>query len=90
MAASLTRFSSEYLTLSSEDDLVLRETNHRCSNDLQLVVSLLAPQSRKPASEEKSQALTDAMERVAILARCDRVGATAQRSFLCGGDRRRR
>ncbi|MBB5730855.1 histidine kinase dimerization/phosphoacceptor domain -containing protein [Sphingomonas prati] len=52
------------------DDLLLRETIHRCSNDLQLVVSLLSLQSRRAASEETRQALTDAMERVAVLARC--------------------
>jgi two-component sensor histidine kinase len=51
------------------DDLLLRETNHRCSNDLQLVVGLLALQSRKAESAEARQALTDAMERVSILAR---------------------
>ncbi|WP_254606378.1 sensor histidine kinase [Sphingomonas bacterium] len=52
------------------DDLLLRETNHRCSNDLQLVVSLLALQSRRATSDETRQALADAMERVAVLARC--------------------
>lgn len=51
------------------DDLLLRETNHRCSNDLQLVVSLLGLQSRRAAMAEVRQALADAMERVAILAR---------------------
>ncbi len=51
------------------DDLLLRETNHRCSNDLQLVVSLLALQSRRAVSAETREALSDAMERVAILAR---------------------
>ena len=51
------------------DDLLLRETNHRCSNDLQLVVSLLALQSRRAASADVRQALTDAMERVSVLAR---------------------
>ena len=50
-------------------DLLLRETNHRASNDLQLVVSLLGLQSRRAASPEVRQALSDAMERVSILAR---------------------
>jgi len=54
------------------NDLLLRETNHRCSNDLQLVVSLLALQSRRAANPEVRQALTDATERVAILARARR------------------
>lgn len=50
-------------------DLLLRETHHRCSNDLQLVVGLLDLQSRRAGSEETRQALADAMERVAIVAR---------------------
>lgn len=49
--------------------MLLRETNHRCSNDLQLVVSLLGLQSRRATTPEVRQALTDAMERVSILAR---------------------
>ncbi len=52
-----------------QDDLLLRETNHRCCNDLQLVVSLLGLQSRRVASEEARSALSDAAERVAVLAR---------------------
>ena len=51
------------------DDLLLRETNHRCANDLQLIVSLLGLQSRRAATPEVRQALGDAMERVSILAR---------------------
>lgn len=39
-------------------DLLLRETHHRCSNDLQLVVSLLALQSRRATSDETREALT--------------------------------
>ena len=61
--------SPSYRALSPEAELLLRETNHRCSNDLQLVVSLLALQSRKAESAETRQALTDAMERVGVLAR---------------------
>ncbi len=52
-----------------DDDLLLEETNHRCSNDLQMVVSLLALQSSRAKSDETRQALTDAMERVSVLAR---------------------
>ena len=55
------------------DDLLLQETKHRCSNDLQLVVSLLALQSRRAVNAEVAQALNDAMERVAVLARARRV-----------------
>ena len=51
------------------DDLLLRETHHRCVNDLQLVVGLLALQSGRAASAETREALTDAMERVSVLAR---------------------
>lgn len=50
-------------------ELLLRETNHRCGNDLQLVVSLLALQGRRATNPNVRQALGDAAERVAILAR---------------------
>lgn len=50
------------------EELRLRETNHRCSNDLQLVVALLRLQSRRAASAEARRALADAMERVSVLA----------------------
>lgn len=50
-------------------DLLLRETNHRCANDLQLVVSLLSLQSRRATSTETRQAIQDTLERVSILAR---------------------
>lgn len=53
---------------TAASDLLLRETNHRCSNDLQLVVSLLALQSRRAATPEARDALADAMQRVTILA----------------------
>lgn len=51
------------------DALLLRETDHRCANDLQLIVSLLALQSRRAESMEAKSALTEAMNRVAVLAR---------------------
>ena len=51
------------------DDLLLRETRHRCANDLQLVVSLLSLQSRRVTSEEAREALADSASRVAVLAR---------------------
>jgi two-component sensor histidine kinase len=56
-------------TAALNHDLLLRETNHRCINDLQLVVSLLAVQSRRAANPEVRHALDDAMERVMVLAR---------------------
>ena len=67
MATSLNGPSPGYR--HPDDDLLLRETNHRCSNDLQMVVSLLALQSGRAKSDETRQALTDAMERVSVLAR---------------------
>lgn len=53
----------------THDDLLLRETHHRCSNDLQLVVGLLSLQSRRATNPETRDALADAMGRVAVLAR---------------------
>lgn len=70
MASNTVAHSSTPRQPTQSDDLLLRETNHRCSNDLQLVVSLLSLQSRRASSEETRQALADAMERVAVLARC--------------------
>ena len=78
MATSLNGPTPDNRRLSPDDDLLLRETNHRCANDLQLVVSLLTLQSRRAASEETRQALTDAMERVAVLARA-RTALTQER-----------
>jgi two-component sensor histidine kinase len=69
MASCVSRMTPALNEPASGDDLLLRETNHRCSNDLQLVVSLLALQSRRAVSQDVRHALADAMERVAILAR---------------------
>lgn len=68
MASNVVTISPNPRQPAQGDDLLLRETNHRCSNDLQLVVSLLGLQSRRAATPEVRQALTDAMERVSILA----------------------
>lgn len=54
---------------TSLDDLLLRETNHRCGNDFQLIVSLLLFQSMRMKNEEARDALSDAAEQVAVLAR---------------------
>lgn len=59
-------------------ELLLQETYHRCSNALQLVVSLLALQSQRAQSAETREALTDAMERVAVLSR-SRIALQKQR-----------
>lgn len=69
MATALHNGSRDHRALSPDQNLLLRETNHRAKNDLQLVVSLLALQSRRAESPETRQALHDAMERVAILTR---------------------
>jgi two-component sensor histidine kinase len=53
-------------------DLLLQETIHRGGNDLQMIVGLLALQSRRVRSPEARQALSDAMERVSVLARARR------------------
>lgn len=58
-------------------ELLLREISHRCANDLQLVVSLLALQSRKAQHPEARAALKDAASRVAVLARA-RTGLSRQ------------
>src|SRR3978361_2389891 len=65
-------------------DLLLRETIHRTANDLQLVVSLLALQSRRAECPETRQALADATERVAVLARA-RTALQQQRQETLAG-----
>ncbi len=62
-----------------DGDLLLRETMHRCGNDLQLVASLLTLQSRRVTIDEARDALRDAADRVAVLARA-RAAMTQQRT----------
>lgn len=69
MASNMSMMSAVVRRAGQNDDLLLRETNHRCCNDLQLIVGLLALQSRRAATSETREALADVMERVAILAR---------------------
>jgi two-component sensor histidine kinase len=52
---------------ASRADLLLRETNHRCKNDLQLVVSMLMLQLRRVHSTEAREALQDSIARVEVL-----------------------
>ena len=52
-----------------DPELLLRETNHRCANDLQLVVSLLSLQGQRAANAETREAMADAGARVGVLAR---------------------
>ena len=54
---------------SRATNLLLQETNHRCSNDLQLIVSLLSLQSRRAPSAETRTAMAEMMDRVGVLAR---------------------
>lgn len=79
MTPPLANPSPGYRATAPDCDLLLRETNHRCGNDLQLVVSLLGLQSRRARSNEARDALIDAAERVAVLARA-RAGITRQRT----------
>ena len=69
MATNPKSHIQSYSASAPNEDLLLREITHRCSNDLQMVVGLLSMQSRRMQSEEARIALTDAMERVSILAR---------------------
>ncbi|MEG8040209.1 sensor histidine kinase [Sphingomonas sp. LR60] len=63
-------------------ELLLQKINHRAGNDLQMIVGLLALQSRRVTSAEAKQALTDTMERVAILAAARRELGTSRRPSL--------
>lgn len=53
----------------NDPDLLLRETRHRCNNDLQLIVSLLLLQARKAQGVEARVLLGEVAEQVAVLAR---------------------
>lgn len=44
--------------LAEYAELPLRETNHRCANDLQFVISLLSFQRRRAESPDTSTTLT--------------------------------
>ena len=55
-------------TASADMQLLLRETTHRCNNDLQLIVAMLSLQAGRATHAETKTALQDAAERVAILA----------------------
>ncbi len=68
---------------AATNDFRLHEANHRCSNDLQMVVSLLALESSRSRSQETRQALTEVMTRVAVLARSRKASL---RSDLTLGD----
>jgi two-component sensor histidine kinase len=63
-------------------ELLLRETVHRCTNDLQLVVSLLSLQAARLKDREGRAALEDAAERIAILARARAATSEVEQSAL--------
>ena len=67
--------------MTSRDEMLLRETHHRCVNDLQLIVGLLSLQSRRAKSLEARQALEEATARVMVLAQA-RAGLNRQPSSL--------
>ena len=69
MATNLMSEVQSQRQTAPDEDLLLRELTHRCSNDLQMVVGLLSMQSKRVQCEKARVALTDAMERVAVLAR---------------------
>ena len=54
---------------ASHEELLLRETHHRCNNDLQLIVGLLSMQSRTATNPAVREALSDATSRISVLAR---------------------
>ncbi|MDQ0840022.1 sensor histidine kinase [Sphingomonas faeni] len=84
MAQPLSTTAPAHSQSASHDDLLLRETHHRCSNDLQLVVGLLSLQSRRATNPETRDALADAMGRVAVLARA-RIALNQRRELSLQG-----
>ena len=52
-----------------DGSLLLRETVHRCSNDLQLIVGLLALEERRSSNVEVRAVLRDIQGRVSVLSR---------------------
>ena len=82
VVSSITAMASEPPQPVPVEDLLLRETNHRWSNDLQLVIGLLALQSKRSTSSEVRRALTDAMERISTLSRTRRAMWRGQQHTL--------
>jgi len=64
-------------------DLMLQEAIHRSANDLQLIVSLLAFESRRAKNSETRRVLTEATARVSVLARA-RTALLQQRQQTLG------
>ena len=62
----------EYKALADERDLLLREVNHRVSNSLQLIASLLHFQGDMSGNPDVKAALNEANGRVLAVARVHR------------------
>lgn len=73
----ITAARDRYKALAAERALLLREVNHRVSNSLQLIASLLQFQSRASSSEVKD-ALLEAHTRVLAVAKVHRSLYTSQ------------
>ena len=61
-----------YAALAAEREVLLREVNHRVSNSLQIIASLLHLQANSSTQQDVKAALTNAMGRVAAVAQVHR------------------
>jgi two-component sensor histidine kinase len=61
-----------YATLAAEQEVLLREVNHRVGNSLQIIASLLHLQAASATQDDVKAALTNAMGRVAAVAQVHR------------------
>ena len=61
-----------YAALAAEQEVLLREVNHRVGNSLQIIASLLHLQAASAAQDDVKAALTNAMGRVAAVAQVHR------------------
>jgi two-component sensor histidine kinase len=68
----ITAARDRYKALAAERALLLREVNHRVSNSLQLIASLLQFQSRATSATEIKDALLEAHNRVLAVAKVHR------------------
>lgn len=62
------RLLAEKTQLLANNDLLLREIDHRVKNSLQMVSSMLSLQARRTGDDEASVALDEAQKRVAAIA----------------------
>jgi two-component sensor histidine kinase len=61
-----------YAALAAEQEVLLREVNHRVGNSLQIIASLLHLQAASTTQDDVKAALTNAMGRVAAVAQVHR------------------